>query len=78
MRTCKKSDCGVCNVNNLTYRAYIEFVDKIKQENPVQDFDTFIQSFLYKKLFRIITEQDQIKYGNSLEHLTILDTVRNY
>ena len=62
----------------MLYRAYEGLVDKLKKDNPVMDFTTFSESLLYKRVFKILIQQDHAKYGHSLENLKIFDIVRKF
>ena len=75
---CKILDCQICCTNNMLYRAYEGLVDKLKKDNPVMDFTTFSESLLYKRVFKILIQQDHAKYGHSLENLKIFDIVRKF
>ena len=42
-KTCKTdSNCGTCKVHRLSYGAFTEFLEQIKQENPAKSFNVFI------------------------------------
>ena len=77
-QNCSVADCAECVNNIFIHRINQNVLELIKKRNPPVQFNDFIESLRYKRIFNVVIQQDFKKYKLNLEHLKVFDDIRKF